>query len=32
MEAGARWHVAKRDVSEQLVPVLKTLLEEPPSR
>lgn len=28
MTAGARWHVAKRDVDEQLVPVLHALLRE----
>jgi CheY-like chemotaxis protein len=32
MAAGARWHVAKRDVNEQLVPVLNALLEEPQSQ
>jgi CheY-like chemotaxis protein len=29
MEAGARWHVAKRDVGDQLVPVLRALLHNP---
>ena len=28
MAAGARWHVAKRDAHEQLVPVLRALLED----
>ena len=28
MTAGARWHVAKRDVEEQLLPVLHALLRK----
>lgn len=29
LAAGARWHVAKRDLSDQLVPVLRSLLLAP---